>query len=96
MERKLHYSLDMFVFRTPGGIYRHQENGARGQPLAQSTGTVAPAWPRFRGCTRVARAAPPAARRSFIPLSDVCSSFWFWALVLTKLLSKVNGYIIGL
>ena len=79
------------------------KKGARGQPLAQSTGAATHVGPRKRSQSLVSTAVPEqcahrrllnATRlspcRLHVPVSG------FGPLVLMKLLSKVNGYIIGL
>ena len=76
MERKLHYSLDFFIFRTLGGIYRYQENGGQGDNLWPETlAQPRPVWLRKRGCTGTARVALPTTRCRVSPLSAAGSVF---------------------
>ena len=91
---KLHYSLDIFHYRTPWGIYRHQGKGRPGANPGPKYGRGSARTAtemRLEPCAALSAAwCPSVPCRLQVPVSG------FGPLVLTKLLSKVNGYIIGL
>ena len=95
---KLHYSLDIPQYRTPGGIYKHQGNGGPrvnpgpkyGRGRARTAAKMRQK-PCFCGSSRAAHAAFPAALCPVCPLSDAIPDSGFGPLILTNQLSKVNG-----